>query len=402
MRHLRINERAESSMHNPKIGESRMITISFGGDFCPWNLTSPEWIQSNKKAIWGDVVECFDGSDYNVINLEAPLTNYSIPIFKTGPNIKIIPESVTLLQNAKINLVTLANNHILDYGLDGLLETTRVLNKGKIEFVGAGQTYSDAIKIKYCNIKGKKIGFINVAENEWTTACEERGGANPLDTIENTYQIKTAKELSDIVIVIIHGGHELFSYPSPRMIKLYRYFADIGASAVIGHHTHFPGGYEVYNNVPIFYSLGNLYFPPIDSLQNTKNWLEGYIVQLQISENNDIKFELFPYKNEAYCIRKLQGIKKKIFLTNLLSINKVIDNHNLLKEAWNEYLESRADTVTILSIPWAPVRKVARKLRFEKKIINKKHLSYMLNILRCESHRDVVLGLLKRKFMNNL
>ena len=379
-----------------------MITISFGGDFCPWNLTSPEWIQSNKKAIWGDVVECFDGSDYNVINLEAPLTNYSIPIFKTGPNIKIIPESVTLLQNAKINLVTLANNHILDYGLDGLLETTRVLNKGKIEFVGAGQTYSDAIKIKYCNIKGKKIGFINVAENEWTTACEERGGANPLDIIENTYQIKTAKEVSDIVIVIIHGGHELFSYPSPRMIKLYRYFADIGASAVIGHHTHFPGGYEVYNNVPIFYSLGNLYFPPIDSLQNTKNWLEGYIVQLQISENNDIKFELFPYKNEAYCIRKLQGIEKKIFLTNLLSINKVIDNHNLLKEAWNEYLESRTDTVTILSIPWAPVRKVARKFRFEKKIINKKHLSYMLNILRCESHRDVILGLLKRKFMNNL
>lgn len=389
-------------MHNPKIGESRMITISFGGDFCPWNLTSPEWIQSNKKAIWGDVVECFDGSDYNVINLEAPLTNYSIPIFKTGPNIKIIPESVTLLQNAKINLVTLANNHILDYGLDGLLETTRVLNKGKIEFVGAGQTYSDAIKIKYCNIKGKKIGFINVAENEWTTACEERGGANPLDFIENTYQIKTAKEVSDIVIVIIHGGHELFSYPSPRMIRLYRYFADIGASAVIGHHTHFPGGYEVYNNVPIFYSLGNLYFPPIDSLQNTKNWLEGYIVQLQISENNDIKFELFPYKNEGYCIRKLQGIEKKIFLTNLLSINKVIDNHNLLKEAWNEYLESRTDTVTRLSIPWAPVRKVARKLRFEKKIINKKHLSYMLNILRCESHRDVVLGLLKRKFMNNL
>ena len=105
-------------MHNPKIGESRMITISFGGDFCPWNLTSPEWIQSNKKAIWGDVVECFAGSDYNVINLEAPLTNHSIPIFKTGPNIKIIPESVTLLQNAKINLVTLANNHILDYGLD--------------------------------------------------------------------------------------------------------------------------------------------------------------------------------------------------------------------------------------------------------------------------------------------
>lgn len=379
-----------------------MITISFGGDFCPWNLTSPEWIQSNKKAIWGDVVECFDGSDYNVINLEAPLTNYSIPIFKTGPNIKIIPESVTLLQNAKINLVTLANNHILDYGLDGLLETTRVLNKGKIEFVGAGQTYSDAIKIKYCNIKGKKIGFINVAENEWTTACEERGGANPLDFIENTYQIKTAKEVSDIVIVIIHGGHELFSYPSPRMIRLYRYFADIGASAVIGHHTHFPGGYEVYNNVPIFYSLGNLYFPPIDSLQKTKNWLEGYIVQLQISENNDIKFELFPYKNEDYCIRKLQGIEKKIFLTNLLSINKVIDNHNLLKEAWNEYLESRTDTVTRLSIPWAPVRKVARKLRFEKKIINKKHLSYMLNILRCESHRDVVLGLLKRKFMNNL
>ena len=288
----------------------------------------------------------------------------------------------------------MANNHIFDYGSNGLIDTINLLKKEKIEFVGAGENLSDAIKTKQTKINGKNVSFINITENEWSVACEKHGGAHPIDIIENTYKIKKAKRVSDIVILIIHGGHELYSLPSPRMVKLYRYFAEMGASAVIGHHTHVPSGYEVYNNVPIFYGLGNLIFPPMNSNHNISEWKKGYIVQLIINENNGIQFKLYPYKYTGSSIRKMVKDERKTFMDQLLYINSVIENPELLKNKWDKYVESRHGTIARLSIPWVFIRKAASKLKIEEKLIDKKQIAYMLNIFRCESHRDVALQLL--------
>jgi poly-gamma-glutamate capsule biosynthesis protein CapA/YwtB (metallophosphatase superfamily) len=76
-----------------------------------------------------------------------------------------------------------------------------------------------------------------------------------MDIIDNANQIKEAKATHDKVIVIVHGGHEYYNLPSPRMQKQYRFYADQGADFVVGHHTHCISGYEVYNGVPIYYSL---------------------------------------------------------------------------------------------------------------------------------------------------
>ena len=80
------------------------MKITIGGDFCPWNARSIDWILKNRKTIWGDVLECFRLSDYNVVNIEAPMTKYSESIFKTGPRIKLLPENIALLKEANIKL----------------------------------------------------------------------------------------------------------------------------------------------------------------------------------------------------------------------------------------------------------------------------------------------------------
>src|SRR5690606_22347516 len=104
---------------------------------------------------------------------------------------------------------------------------------------------------------------------------------NPIDIIDNVKQINEARGIADYVFVIVHGGHEFFNLPSPRMQKLYRFYAEQGADIVIGHHTHCIGGYETYKGVPIYYSLGNFLF----TKQNPyEDWYLGLVLEVEIVE----------------------------------------------------------------------------------------------------------------------
>ena len=97
----------------------------------------------------------------------------------------------------------------------------------------------------------------------------------------------------DFVLVIVHSGHEQYEYPSPRMVDTYRFFADLGVTEIIGHHPHCASGYEIYNNVPIFYSIGN--FILIGKTEKIQ-WYKGYSVKLSISKDSVDNFSLIPYK----------------------------------------------------------------------------------------------------------
>ena len=124
------------------------------------------------------------------------------------------------------------------------------------------------------------IAIINFCENEWSIAEEDSAGANPMDFIDNANQIREAKAVHDKVIV--HGGHEYYNLPSPRMQKQFRFYADQGADIVIGHHTHCISGNEVYNGVPIYYSLGNFLF----TKNNTnEDWYTGLLLQVDIKSD---------------------------------------------------------------------------------------------------------------------
>lgn len=102
----------------------------------------------------------------------------------------------------------MANNHILNYRNEGLAETIASLKKADIDFVGAGNNFSEACKSYSFEKDGIKIAIINITENECPTTFDGNSGSNPLDTIESVKQIRDAKASNDKVICIIHGGHE--------------------------------------------------------------------------------------------------------------------------------------------------------------------------------------------------
>jgi len=309
------------------------ISILITGDFCPHKRIEKEFLKGNYESIYNGFQKVANGCDLVITNLECPLTLSNNPIKKTGPNLKAHPKTIEGITFAGFNIFALANNHIMDYGEQGLYDTINICQKNNIHYVGVGKNIDEASDPLYLTIKNKKIAIVNFCENEWSIAGKNKAGANPLNPIKNYYQIKAAKEKSDFVLVIVHGGHEQYEFPSPRMVDTYRFFADAGADIIVGHHTHVALGYEIYNNVPIFYSLGNFIF---DWEDREKSWYEGYFVKLNINKNSAVNFSLIPYNQckTAPEIEFIENNDKDIFLNKINEYSEVISNSNLLEKNW--------------------------------------------------------------------
>ncbi len=341
-------------------------------------------------------------ADLSIVNLEAPLTTHDEPISKTGPVLKNHPNTAVWMKNSGFDIVTLANNHILDFGEKGIRDTFQVLDQSDIAYVGAGATFSLAERPKYIQRNGLKLAVINIAENEWSTTHGNVHGANPVDPVSNYNVIKAAKSQADFVLVIHHGGHEMYSYPSPRLKRLLRFYVDTGASAVINHHPHCISGYEVYQDAPIFYSIGNFLFPSLST--NNSIWHEGMGVYLTFNKRGKVSFEFFLFNQfiDNLIFEVLVEDLSNARLKALSEQNEVIQNDRLLQvffEQWvkkhtkqySAYLEPHPNRYlqALQNRKWIPSLWSARK----KKLL--------LNLIRCESHRDILIALLSKQKEKN-
>ncbi|HEY5370811.1 MAG TPA: CapA family protein [Hanamia sp.] len=346
------------------------------------------------------ILDLFKKSDFNILNLESPLTNAGNDnkIEKTGPNLKAAPKTIKALKILNTNLVTLANNHIYDYGIKGLADTLELCKDHDIETVGAGLTLAGANKIFYKEFAALSIAVINIAENEWCNANETKGGANPMNLIANTRTIIEAKKIADVVILIVHGGHEYYHFPSPRMVDQYRFYAEQGASIIIGHHTHFISGYEIFNDVPIFYGLGNFLF---DSDTDLKEWYQGLLLTLQINSKKEVTWNLHPFKQcaDLMKVQLLEGEEKADLENKIEYINSIINDKVKLNEKFKIFIEKqRKQVLSIYStsyfLKYKYFRSAIRKSGMEFLFLRRDQLKSILNHSRCEAHRDIAFEIL--------
>jgi len=358
-----------------------------------------------QKALFTKAVEdYFVDADYRIVNLEAPLTS-EIPqnkIIKTGPHLRMAEDTVMpYLKQLKVDAVTLANNHILDYGTKGLLDTFATLRNNQIHYIGAGNNLSEAHKSYTIEKDGIKIAILNFAENEWSIAEEDRPGANPLDIIDNVNQIKIANATHDKVICIIHGGHEYYHLPSPRMVKQYRFYVENGADAVVAHHTHCIGGYEIYSNAPIIYSLGNFLFTLPSKMEE---WYTGLLAILKIENKKPITFDLFPVAQEkkTFRVSLLKNMQKEHVINQIKEINAAIADEDLLQINWAEFVNKKSDQYLnglspISAIGSRYIRGGFNRLGISKLLLNKNYLKNVLNHIRCEAHKDTISEIINKK-----
>lgn len=374
-----------------------MIKALITGDFYP-NYRIQTLIDENEYySIFNDFLPIIRETDLAITNLECPITEDDEKIEKTGPCcLKASKKMTAVLKFAGFNLVTLANNHIMDYGKSGLDSTLECCRKSGIDYVGVGPNLEEAKRPFYKEIKGQRIAILNFCENEWSTIKGDNSGANPLNLITNYYDIKAARTNANYVIVIVHGGHEGYQYPSPRMKESYRFFIESGADVVIGHHTHSFSGYEIFKESPIFYSLGNFCFDWKGKINST--WNRGFAVQL-ILDKQKVQFKIYPYKQgeENPGIFLLNPEEKKSFNENIERINNIIAVDKLLKEEFNKFCCLRANAYSNIFEPYSG--RILTGLRARKLLpsfITKEKRNYLLNLIRCEAHRDIVLKVLEK------
>lgn len=372
-----------------------MIKILITGDFCPRDRIAELIENGNYESVFGEIVEHTQKADCSIVNLEAPVVETAAkPIEKLGPNLKCSSKAIEAIKYAGFDMATLANNHFYDYGDEGVKQTLDTCKIEGIDIVGGGMNISEASKIFYKEIKGIKIAIINCCEHEFSIAAETSGGSNPLNPIRQYYAIQEAARNADKVIVITHGGHEMFQLPSPRMKEIYRFFVDAGADAVINHHQHCYSGYEVYKEVPIFYGLGNFSFDWTGKRNSI--WNEGYMVILQIDE--DVKFELIPYiqgdKNAGIKILK----DRNSFDSRILELNTIIANDNLLKSEHQKWMNQTSDNYRLALEPYQNRCLVALYVRgLLPSFITSKKKQRLLHYLECESHLERIIDVVRCK-----
>lgn len=375
-----------------------IISILFAGDFAPCRRFENLVLRKGSE-IFGDLQKNISESDLSFLNLETPLCVEGKPIKKTGSNLKGHPDSIKAVKDAGFDVVGLANNHIMDFGNEGLEETIRSCKNADLTICGAGKNLKEAQQILIIERCGLKIAYIAVAEHEFSIAREDKPGAAPLDPIDNTLQIESARNQADLVFVTIHGGNEHFSFPRPDLRKLCRYYITRGADAVICHHPHVAGAYEIYKNKPIVYSLGNLIF---DRQNLTESWKEGYAVKLDydISNKKLSNFKVLPYTQsvDQGGLCKMIGSDEVVFLKKMTTYNKILSDEDLYYKMWNDFCENEKSTLLMkhfLPIHFRGMRKLGKIINPEFLFLpTKKNRLVKLNLIRCESHLELLRSIL--------
>lgn len=374
------------------------MKIIVAGDFCPHHQSLELIEQGRHVEMFAEIQPIVKSADYSLVNFECPIkiNPNAKPIAKCGPNLHCTTKAIDAIKYMGFKGVTLANNHVMDYGEAGLNDTLHALKLGGLDVMGVGDNLIDAAKVFYKTIMNEKVAIINCCEHEFSVATKCNSGANPLNPVQQYYQIEEARHKADYVIVIVHGGHEHFQLPSPRMKELYRFYIDCGADAVINHHQHCYSGYEIYKSKPIFYGLGNFFF----DWNNRHNgiWTEGYVTEIILDKT--ISFNLIPYKQCASATKIELMLKQDAdaFYENINRLSKIITDDKKLQETVDIWMSSNNYSYKSVTLPYSTrwLKAAAMRGWIPTKLTQNKILG-LINYIQCEAHRDRYLA-----FLNNL
>jgi len=357
----------------------------------------PEEVLSDGKQLFGDLSEWIRESDLALLNLECPLTSRGKPLTKTGPNLKGSSSVLQAVKQTGFSLVGLANNHILDYGADGVQDTIANLDYHQIGYFGADESLAKARKFHIRTVNGVRIAFCGMAEHEFSIAEKDSAGANPLDIISFQRELEEQQGAYDVLIVLLHGGAEHYPYPTPDLQKTCRFLVECGASAVVCQHSHCAGCHEYYRGKPIVYGQGNFFFPKTQSM--TEPWSQGLLLKLCFnmdSNSNKVKMELFPTLQTVSTVREMPLEMKTRFLKDYnIRSNNVIDE-NFVRDRWTEWCMVKMDQYIPLLLGYGRIRRrIYRLLRKKCLERNQRRFLVMKNIVSCETHRETIQMILK-------
>ena len=273
------------------------IVIDFVGDI---NFDDKWYTMKKASTMQKGVSDCFSeavkeelcSADVTVVNNEFTYSDSKKPLEGKDYVFKAKKEAVEYLNLFGTDIVSIANNHVYDYGKEGLESTIEVLKKAGIDTVGAGNNIEEASTTQYYIVDGRKIGIISATQIEkfshYTKAAtqKEAGVFKMLDPSLLIEKIQKDKQICDFLIAFVHWGNEGTEFFEFDQVELAKQMAEAGVDAIVGGHPHRLQGCEFVENVPVAYSIGNFWF--------STGSLYTSIAQIRIDKDGKLAMRMIP------------------------------------------------------------------------------------------------------------
>lgn len=381
------------------------MKIIIGGDLVPTKSNEDMFENCQiDKLIDYEIQSLLKSADYTIFNLEAPLTNSVHSIDKYGPCLKASTKTIKGMLSFPVAIFSLANNHILDYGKDGLNETIETLNNAGIKHLGAGESIEQASKPLIIIKNNIKVGIYSCTEHEFSVATNISSGANPIDLLYSLDHIKELKEQCDFVIVLYHGGKEYYRYPSPQLQKVCRRIVEKGGDLVICQHSHCIGCSEKHKQGTIIYGQGNFLFDDgEDEFLNT-----GLLIQLELEKKEsktDYKIKEIPVCKNKNGVRVANKEEKSEILVGYELRSEEILKAGFVKQRYDEFSEMMITNYLRPSIGNNIVLRILNKFmgyKLIERLMDKKSFLAMQNYLECEAHHELYITGVKNKIKRSI
>lgn len=261
-REEKVQESVESSETQDTIED---FSILFTGD-----VLFSQYVLDNESASGVDGIISDDlqlelqQADITMINEEFPFSTRGTQAEDKQYTFRVDPKKIEVFKTLGIDIVTLANNHCLDFGTEALTDSFKTLDGAGIKYVGAGDSLERAKQLEIIDIKGTKVGFLAasrvIPEVSWNIENQTPGVFCTYDSTLLVNEIKESKKKCDYTVVYVHWGIERNNTPEEYQRQLAKEYIDAGADIIVGSHPHVLQGIEYYKGKPIIYSLGNFIF----------------------------------------------------------------------------------------------------------------------------------------------
>ena len=292
-------------------------------------------ILQDPEAVYGDMLPELRASDLRIANLECPLTRSESAVSKSGSVLKGVPGHIAGLTCVPFDIVTLANNHVFDYGPDAFRETSDLLGAHGIRGLGAGLNREAAMAPLVVELGETRIALISFSEGEDLTAATDKPGVFGWEVEAVEQAVRQARATADLVLVFCHAGVEYIPFPPPYLARALQRVARAGADLVVGHHPHVPQGVQIVDGVPIAYSLGNfVFFQPVEQVYRKV----GYLLKVGVSAGALTGIRLVPYGIGDRGLYLLDGERLKWFWEKMDQVSRPLETMAGIEDGWNGFL----------------------------------------------------------------
>ncbi|MGW4894990.1 CapA family protein [Kitasatospora sp. NPDC004240] len=271
------------------------ITVAFAGDVHFEGRTEARLgVQPPERSL-GPISQTLAEADLAVLNLETAITGRGAPEPKLY-TFRTSPKALTSLRDSGVDVVSLANNHAVDFGADGLTDTLAAKDSSPIPVIGLGRNAKEAYAPYVTTVRGVKVAVVAASQVEdltnqkWRAGANKPGIASALDTAALVKAVEAAKKAAPVVIVYLHWGDEGKACPTTAQSTVAKKLANSGATAVVGTHAHTMLGSGMLGNTYVGYGYGNFLW------YGTSNYAfsnETGVATLTLSKDGKVKGETF-------------------------------------------------------------------------------------------------------------